>query len=45
MNGYYYDQGKDVEIPGDQIEQNFKNKNEEKKKANGFSAVSVSHNI
>lgn len=32
MNGYYCDQGKDVEIPGDQIEQNFKNKNEEIKK-------------
>ena len=36
MNGYYCDQGKDVEIPGDQIEQNFKNKNEEKKKGEWF---------
>lgn len=36
MNGYYCDQGKDVEIPGDQIEQNFKNKNEEIKKGEWF---------
>ena len=36
MNGYYCDQGKDVEIPGDQIEQNFKNKNEEIKKSEWF---------
>lgn len=45
MNGCYCDRGKDIEIPGDQIEQNFKKKNEEIKKVNGFSAVSVSHNI
>lgn len=36
MNDYYCDQGKDVEIPGDQIEQNFKNKNEEIKKGEWF---------
>ena len=36
MSGYYCDQGKDVEIPGDQIEQNFKNKNEEIKKGEWF---------
>ena len=36
MNIYYCDQGKDVEIPGDQIEQNFKNKNEEIKKGEWF---------
>lgn len=39
MNGCYCDRGKDIEIPGDQIEQNFKNKNEEIKKGEWFQRI------